>query len=183
MLRDAVLAKKVRLHLAGPSGSWEGDLTAELEKRVKYAAREVNRSLPFEKAFDAREIESVGEHCRNCSVRPGCAKYLDMLITGDDESPSIIADGDLYGTVIESSVNDGLVKTRLECQGNKRVTITGIPKVLWRGEGAVCMFALRTREVSGRSRYIANYHVLDIIDPRSSAFEFLAIPCPDPFRA
>lgn len=134
--------------------------------------------MPFDKAFEAREIASVGEHCRYCSVRPGCAKYLDRLIAGVAESPSIIADGDLYGIVIESSVTDGLVKTRLECQGTKRVTITGIPEILWRGEGAVCMFALRTREVSGRSRYIANYHVLDVIDPRSSAFEYLAIPSP-----
>lgn len=45
MLRDAVPAQKVRLHLAGPSGNWEGDLTPELENGVKYAAREVKPIL------------------------------------------------------------------------------------------------------------------------------------------
>jgi len=178
MLRDAVVAHQVRLHLEGPSGNWEGDLTPELENRVRYAAREINRSLPFDKVFEAREMASIGEHCRYCSVRPGCAKYLDRLMVGDVDSPSVIADGDLHGTVIESGVADGLVKVRLECHGTKRVTITGIPEILWHGEEAVCMFALRTREVSGRARYIANYHVLDVCDPQSSAFEYLAIPSP-----
>jgi hypothetical protein len=176
MLREAISVTKVRLHLEGPRGSWEGDLTQELENRVKYAAREINRSLPFENPFDAQEIASPGEHCSACSVRPSCAKYLAALSAGaNGESLPFAPVGDLFGNVVETKVVDGLVRVQMERPGIGRVTITGIPEALWPKRDAVFMFALRTNEVLGRARYIANYHALDVAQPQRSAFECLII--------
>jgi hypothetical protein len=131
--------------------------------------------LPFEETFHGQDMATLGEHCYFCSVRPGCAKYLSALSEGAGDSLPFIADGDIYGNVIETSVADGLVKVRLECEGAKRVTVTGIPEVLWGGGNTIFMFALRTKEVSGRTRYVANYHVLDVTQPQNSAFEHLTI--------
>ena len=176
MLREVISVAKVRLHLEGPRGSWESDLTPEFENRVKYVAREINRSLPFDKIFDAAEIASPGEHCCSCSVRPACAEYLAALSAGaSGESLQIISAGDLFGKVIETKVNDGLVNVRLECPKDGRVTVTGIPEVVWAGDEYVFMFALRTNEVPGRARYVANYHVLDIGQPQGSAFEYFSL--------
>lgn len=176
MLREAIPVAKVRLHLEGPRGSWEDDLTPEFENRVKFVAREINRSLPFGKTFDAEEIASPGEHCCSCSVRPACAKYLAVLSAGASvESLPIISAGDLFGKVMETKVNDGLVNVRLECPKNGRVTVTGIPEVVWTRGEYVFMFALRTNETPGRARYVANYHVLDTAQPQRSAFEYLSL--------
>lgn len=176
MLREAHSVAKVRLHLEGPRGGWEDDLTPEFENRVKYVAREINRSLPFDKTFDAKEIASPGEHCCSCSVRPACAKYLAALSAGArDESLPIVSAGDIFGKVIETKVNDGLVNVRLECPKDGRITVTGIPEVVWARDEYVFMFALRTNETPGRARYVANYHVLDTAQPQQSAFEYLSL--------
>jgi len=175
ILRETISVQKVILHLEGPRGNWEGELTSELENRVKYLARTINRSLPVGQIIEAQDIATLGKHCGACSVRPTCSKYLEVLSDGGGESQVIIANGDLFGNVIETKVADGLVKIRLECSAAKRVTVVGIPEELWINDDTVFMFGLRTKELLGRSRYFANYPVLDVSQPQSSAFSYLAI--------
>ena len=176
MLRESMTISNVRLRLESPRGSWEGDLTPELENRVRYAARVINRSLPFEKYFEMEAIATPGEHCASCSVRPSCAKYLSALSKGETGAafPAIPV-GDLFGKVIYIKAIDGLVKVQLERPDIGRVTVTGIPEPIWSGSmgDAVFMFSLRTNEPQMRARYVANFHVLDVAQPQGSAFESL----------
>jgi hypothetical protein len=173
MLGEANNISKVRLHLDGPSGNWEGDLTSELENRVRYATREINRSLPVGKPFIAQDIATPGDYCRSCSVRPSCARYLSFLSA--DDGAGFVPLGDIRGIVIGLRASDSLVKVQIENQGKKSFTVTGIPEPMWdkRVGEEVSMYGLHTNEPIGRGRYVANFYVINANLPQASAFGFL----------
>ena len=175
MLGEAHCISKVRLHLDGPSGSWIGDLTPELENSVRYAAREIIRSLPTGKSFIAHDLAVPGEYCSSCSVRPSCARFLSLLSTINGTGAVPI--GDVCGTVIDLKASDRFVKVRIESLEKQRSTVTGIPEEIWnkRLGDAVCMYGLCSSEQIGRANYVANLHVIDINQPQRSAFGFLVL--------
>lgn len=175
MLGEAHCISKVRLHLDGPTGTWGGDLTPELENSVRYSAREINRSLPIGKSFIAHDLAAPGEYCSSCSVRPSCAKYFSLLSTAN--GIGIVPIGDVCGTVVDVKASDRLVRVRIENLQKQRSTVTGIPEEVWskRLGDTVCMYGLCSSEPIGRAKYVANLHVIDINRPQSSAFGFLVV--------
>jgi CRISPR/Cas system-associated exonuclease Cas4 (RecB family) len=175
ILKEQLGKVEINLELRSPKKTHRYAFDALLEGEILKTIKSMSTALPPLKALDPSKIAHKGEHCLSCGYRYMCDNYLDRLSSSHLIDDDFVSSQDVQGTVISATNNNGIVTLLLSAKSDsRRVRISGIPIGLLGGQikpgDEVLALSLRTPEALGKGNYIANFHVLNDVNPRQSAF-------------
>lgn len=165
----------VSLELRSPKKTFRREFDQMLKTKILDTLKDMQRMLPREILLDQAALARKGAHCLSCGYRPICSNYQTRLLNSQAIDADFVSPLDVSGTVISVTLDGDLASVLLKAEPDlRRVNIAGIPREmivdgLKPGDDWTA-FSLGTPEVRGKGNYIANFHLLDLVNPRQSAF-------------
>lgn len=163
------------LELRNPKSNSRYDFDSRLENIALKTILEINSILPKNTILNSASIARMGEHCLSCSYRTMCVNYCNRLTCKSAQEDQFVSLFDINGTVISVTADQTTASVILSAKpDSRRIKISDIPifmmEQLLKPGDEVYFFSLETSEVKGKGNYIANFHVLDRLNFRKSAF-------------
>jgi CRISPR/Cas system-associated exonuclease Cas4 (RecB family) len=166
--------RSVVLELRSPRAQWTQELDTALESSAHALMAEIQSVLPRNQDLEPKLLARTGAHCGSCAYRPSCSAYRHGMVS-DHVADKFVVPTDLTGSVHTVTDAGALTHLRLQAQPDGRyVTLANVPKAMLATELAkgtvLSAFGLKTAEVRGRGKFVANFHVFDPFLHRNSAF-------------
>jgi hypothetical protein len=165
----------ITLELRGNSDRWIGTLDEPTANDARQLLAELKRVLPRGEAISVAGLSCIGAHCGQCAYRPSCPSYREHL-----ERESMIDHGyngfDISGSLITLTEENDFHAIRLLLAKGFPVRISSIPAILLPkvahtlGAKVAC-FGIRSLGSSRLGALSQNFSVVDIQQPRNSAFQ------------
>ena len=165
----------VSLELRSPKKTFRREFDLKLESKILDMLKTMRDTLPLEKPLDQTILAREGEHCLACGYRPVCSNYQNRLAHSQAIDDDFVSPLDVCGEVISVTSDGDMASVLLRAEPDlRRVYITGIPREMIedgvRPGDYWAAYSLGTPEVRGKGNYIANFHLLDLVNFRQSAF-------------
>ena len=165
----------VSLELRSPKKTFRREFDLTQESKILDTLKTMRATLPREKSLDQAILAREGEHCLACGYRPMCSNYQNRLRQSRSIDVDFVSPLDISGEVISLTSEGELASVLLKAEPDfRRVYITGIPLEMI-NDGVKpgdqwAVYSLATPEVRGKGNYIANFHLIDLVNSRQSAF-------------
>lgn len=165
----------ITFELLGKGDRWIGRLDPLYMQAASNLLEELRITLPRGKSVPAASLASVGDHCAPCAYRPSCPAYRENL-----ELKGVIDHGfygfDVSGANANVAEENGLYAIRLSPRQGFAARISRVPAILLpAGRSAngdrVAAFGLRSLESARDGSLPQNFLVVDVQNPRNSAFQ------------
>lgn len=175
MLKELTNRSEIKLRLIGSDEDWITSLTPDLLNQVYFFSQCVKKDIPLNVEFDSADIASPCSSCANCSIRPNCQKYTQLLDCIGEETSDFISQHDVSGHVTFMAMENDLYTIRIKDPAGQLRQITSIPASMidpkWTKDSTLYFYNLKSRETTARSRLIANFHLIDKENPENSALQ------------